>query len=470
MRAILLHSRETWFKAVRKALRDPPDPPGEADLGECLIVFASVEEGDTPDTVERLAREAVEQARRVGVDCILVYPFAHLSSSLAPPPEAHRLLVLLEKAIRSIWDGRVERAPFGWYKAFRVHCVGHPLCELSREYRGSEPLYKHGDSAPQPLAEAVKAGLAPPLDSGPWPRETGEVLARFGLDPLTIQGFEVALGALWHAAGECPSQTSSIREAPRPDTHRRLWLALLRSCLDFLEAKDETLLYNTGRGGLVLARRKPWSPESLSNLQPRLAESVRAIRVSSKPPSGGGLAVPWYADYSGELYYYSTPGGRAVSIAARVEGLGRDAYCIGPSVNLASMLVDHALTLARGGWTPHLPFWASPVHAAVIPVRDSHVSFAESVAHELASRGLRVYLDPPTRGLGARVRAAGRLWTLYVIVIGDREVESRTVSVRRRVEGDQVTLTVDELVDDIMRRALAPPSPLLPRAPPLPHL
>jgi len=139
LRALLIHAEEFSFNAREKAI----DGAEELQLREeqhfrnVLVVFVSVEEGDSKDA-DRLVDEAtsdiIDVATKVKADHIVVYPYAHLSQRLAPPSEALMVLKLLEEKLKERWP-RVTRAPFGWYKAFTLKCFGHPLSELSREYK-----------------------------------------------------------------------------------------------------------------------------------------------------------------------------------------------------------------------------------------------------------------------------------------------------------------------------------------------
>ena len=62
----------------------------------------------------------------------MLYPYAHLSSDLARPKAAQQMLVEIEYELKNK-DFNVKRSPFGWYKAFKISCKGHPLSELSRD-------------------------------------------------------------------------------------------------------------------------------------------------------------------------------------------------------------------------------------------------------------------------------------------------------------------------------------------------
>ncbi len=68
----------------------------------------------------------------------MIYPYAHLSSNLADADKGISLLNLFEEKLNELNEFEVHRSPFGWYKAFKISCKGHPLSELSREIKGIE--------------------------------------------------------------------------------------------------------------------------------------------------------------------------------------------------------------------------------------------------------------------------------------------------------------------------------------------
>jgi len=109
-------------------------------LEEVLVAFITVEKRDE-GKVELVADEAtndlVETAKQVGAGRIMLYPYAHLSPELSDPDTGKKMLRILEEKLKAM-EVEVVRAPFGWYKAFRISCKGHPLSELSREILGKE--------------------------------------------------------------------------------------------------------------------------------------------------------------------------------------------------------------------------------------------------------------------------------------------------------------------------------------------
>ncbi|WP_292463398.1 threonine--tRNA ligase [Methanolobus sp.] len=102
-------------------------------LEEALTAFMAVEKADESD-IDGIINKAVGEIRNVAGQVkaanIMLYPYAHLSSDLSSPKAAVAVLKGVEEALSG--DYTVKRAPFGWYKAFRISCKGHPLSELSR--------------------------------------------------------------------------------------------------------------------------------------------------------------------------------------------------------------------------------------------------------------------------------------------------------------------------------------------------
>ncbi len=93
-----------------------------------------------------------------------------------------------------------------------------------------------------------------------------------------------------------------------------------------------------------------------------------------------------------------------------------------------------------------LPVWLSPVQAVVLPITDRHVPYAQTVAAELRGAGVRIEIDDRPEKMGYKIREAQIQKVPYVLVIGDREAEQGTVSVRNRRAGDQGAKPVAEVV------------------------
>jgi len=103
-----------------------------------------------------------------------------------------------------------------------------------------------------------------------------------------------------------------------------------------------------------------------------------------------------------------------------------------------------------GGLIEHyggaFPVWLSPVQVQLIPIADRHVEYASSVAERLREAGLRAKLDDSDDRMRAKIRKAQVERIPYMLVIGDREAEAGTVSVRLRTEENLGPRPVDEFI------------------------
>jgi threonyl-tRNA synthetase len=92
----------------------------------------------------------------------------------------------------------------------------------------------------------------------------------------------------------------------------------------------------------------------------------------------------------------------------------------------------------------NFPVWLSPVQAVVLTVTDNHVPYAATVYEALRSAGVRVQKDFRNEKLGFKIREAQLQKTPYMLVIGDKEVETATVSPRFRDGTNLPPMGVDD--------------------------
>ncbi len=158
MKILFNHADSFEFEATRKALKsakelEDSERRGHAD--NALVAFMAVEkpdEGKEEAVAERTVSEAEEILRQVKADTVVVYPYAHLSSNLSSPKTAERVMGLVYDKFKEAGHNTIK-APFGWYKAFRISGKGHPMSELSREIIVEE-VEKKGKGE---VSEALKA-------------------------------------------------------------------------------------------------------------------------------------------------------------------------------------------------------------------------------------------------------------------------------------------------------------------------
>ncbi len=102
------------------------------------------------------------------------------------------------------------------------------------------------------------------------------------------------------------------------------------------------------------------------------------------------------------------------------------------------------------------PLWLAPVQAMVLPISEKQAAYAKEVANALADAGIRVELDDRNEKIGYRIREAQLQKIPYMLVVGDKEVESATVSVRARKGVDLGAMSLNDLTarmkDEIARK------------------
>lgn len=142
MRILLIHSDYLNYNVKNKTpvAEEIEDAKKQGAFDESLVVFTAVEKDDENNPqgiVKNLVKEVIKTNDQVKAENIVLYPYAHLSSSLSSPKVAVQVLKDAEEAL--IGEGlNVKRVPFGWYKAFEISCKGHPLSELSRTITAEE--------------------------------------------------------------------------------------------------------------------------------------------------------------------------------------------------------------------------------------------------------------------------------------------------------------------------------------------
>ena len=159
LRVLQLHCDEVEYQPVKKEISSAEDAPLEKKHFEnVVLLLISVEEGDDNSVVDHLSLELEKTSKQLGCETFVVYPYAHLSSKLAPPSEALDVLRAVEKSIES-HGFNVNHVPFGWNKALTTKVKGHPLAEQSKEYvsnSGSDQTQKAEEKS---KTEVVSAAL-----------------------------------------------------------------------------------------------------------------------------------------------------------------------------------------------------------------------------------------------------------------------------------------------------------------------
>lgn len=97
------------------------------------------------------------------------------------------------------------------------------------------------------------------------------------------------------------------------------------------------------------------------------------------------------------------------------------------------------------------PVWISPVQVKVIPVTEKHLDYAKAVASAMSESNIRVEVEDANETLGYKIRKAQMEKVPYMIIVGDKEVKSRTVAVRSRKDGDVGSMPLPMFVANLIR-------------------
>lgn len=97
------------------------------------------------------------------------------------------------------------------------------------------------------------------------------------------------------------------------------------------------------------------------------------------------------------------------------------------------------------------PSWIAPVQVKVVPVTEKHMNYARSVADALSASNVRVEIEEGNDTLGYKIRKAQMEKVPYMLVVGDKEMNGHTVSVRSRKNGDEGSLPVAVFVSNLIR-------------------
>ncbi len=98
----------------------------------------------------------------------------------------------------------------------------------------------------------------------------------------------------------------------------------------------------------------------------------------------------------------------------------------------------------------NFPLWLAPTQVMILPIADRHFEFADKVTDQLRDAGLRVESDKRNEKIGFKIREAEVQKIPYMLIIGDKELESGQVSVRHKGEGDLGSMAVDQFRDRLL--------------------
>ncbi|MCK4953184.1 threonine--tRNA ligase [Candidatus Bathyarchaeota archaeon] len=138
MRILQLHSNFIEYKPIKKEAKIAEEcEKTEHRLEELVVLFTSVEEKDDEASARKAVKEVKSSLEKLKVNRLLIYPYAHLSSNLAKPFDALKVIKEMERSAKRL-NIETYRTPFGWNKQFSISIKGHPLAEQFRVISSSE--------------------------------------------------------------------------------------------------------------------------------------------------------------------------------------------------------------------------------------------------------------------------------------------------------------------------------------------
>ena len=100
----------------------------------------------------------------------------------------------------------------------------------------------------------------------------------------------------------------------------------------------------------------------------------------------------------------------------------------------------------------NLPVWVAPVQVKILPITDNQHDYAYEVKEKLQTKGIRVEVDDRNEKTGYKIREAQLQKIPYMLIVGEKEVEGKTVSIRSRENGDVGVKAVDDFVEEILEK------------------
>lgn len=96
------------------------------------------------------------------------------------------------------------------------------------------------------------------------------------------------------------------------------------------------------------------------------------------------------------------------------------------------------------------PVWLSPVQSTILPISDKFNDYAYELKKEMEEKGIRATVDDRAEKIGYKIREARMMRIPYMLIVGEKEVEDKLVSVRKRDEGDKGQVKIDDFIEQIV--------------------
>lgn len=111
---------------------------------------------------------------------------------------------------------------------------------------------------------------------------------------------------------------------------------------------------------------------------------------------------------------------------------------------------ERTLALLIEKYAGAFPLWLAPVQVKLLPIADRHLDYLYEVKKQLEDKGFRCEVDDRSEKIGYKIREAQLEKVPYMVVVGDRDIENNTISIRKRKEGDLGAMTVEQFLEKIV--------------------
>ena len=137
-----------------------------------------------------------------------------------------------------------------------------------------------------------------------------------------------------------------------------------------------------------------------------------------------------------------------------LEYIGEDGKAHRPAVIHRAILgsSDRFISFLLEETKGNLPVWVAPVQVKILPITDNQHDYAYEVKEKLQTKGIRVEVDDRNEKTGYKIREAQLQKIPYMLIVGEKEVEANTVSIRSREDGDIGVKAVDDFVEEILEK------------------
>jgi len=576
MKILSLHCDYIKFRPVKPALKGATLDKSEekqVEVKEPLVIFTAIEKQDetNKEILNEYIKNILDLQDKTKAERVVLYPYAHLSSSLSNPEFAKQLMIDAEKELKKK-KIEVYRAPFGYYKEFELKCKGHPLAELSRTIgieqvaKGKVQVTKTMKSKEETydpkklLAEISKTKLDREKLKDNDHRILGQQMDLFSFN-------EVAPGMVfWHDKGWTIYQelVKFWREEHRKAGYNEISTPMILDkklwqisghwekykeniFLTSYEGREFAVKPMNCPGGILIYKSRPRSYKELpwrvaelgivhrQELSGVLAGLFRVIKftqddahiycteetlekeiagimnlvdliykkfnlpyhveLSTRPEKRIGDEKLWDKAESilenvlkkQKIKYKLNPGdgafyGPKIDFHIK-DSLGRTWQCgtiqldfamperfeleyVDKGGKIKRPIMLHRTVLGSferfiGVLLEHLngrlPTWLSPIQVRVISLTDRNTKACEKIITELKQAGVRVDSDLESGTVNEKVFKAEAMKIPYIICIGDKEEQSKTIAIRKRGEkkvkfGVKKEVFLEELLKEIKER------------------